>query len=224
MNRDILIFANGDPNDGAMVRRALDSAHDPIIAAADGGARVARSFGLTPDFVIGDMDSIDPAELTALEQGGAQVFRYPHEKSETDLELVLLWAARTVGTEHALSLRVRIIGAVGDRLDQTMANVYLLALPALRGIDVRIAAGRQETWLAMPGTTTINGAAGDTISLLPLSGSVRGVTTKNLYYPLKDEDLMFGPARGVSNVLRGEHASVSVREGVLLMVHTIGRA
>ncbi len=218
MNRDILIFANGDPNDGAMVRRAFESAHHPIIAAADGGARVARAFGVTPDVVIGDMDSIDPAELAALEQGGAQVFRYPHEKSETDLELVLLWAAQNKPA------RVRIFGAVGDRLDQTMANVYLLALPALHGIDARIAAGRQETWLAMPGTTTINGAAGDTISLLPLSGSVRGVTTQNLYYPLKDEDLLFGPARGVSNVLNGEHASVSVREGVLLMVHTIGRA
>ena len=218
MNRDILVFANGDPNDGAMVRRAIESAHDPVIAAADGGARVARHFGLTPDVVIGDMDSIEPHELAALEQGGAQVFRYPHEKSETDLELVLVWAARSEAAQ------VRIIGAVGDRLDQTMANVYLLALPALRGIDARIVAGRQETWLAMPGTTTIKGAAGDTISLLPLSGSVRGVTTHHLYYPLKDEDLLFGPARGVSNVLKGEQAQVSVREGVLLMVHTIGRA
>lgn len=218
MNRDILIFANGDANDGVMVRHALETAHDPIIAAADGGARIARHFGLTPHVVIGDMDSLGADELHDLAAHGAQIFRYPEEKSETDLELVLLWAAR------ADARRIRIIGAVGDRLDQTLANMYLLALPALRGIDTRIVAGKQESWLAQAGMTDIHGAAGDTLSLIPLSGVVRGIRTDNLYYPLKDEDLLFGPARGVSNVMKGERASITVREGVLLVVHTVGKA
>ncbi|MDX2161828.1 MAG: thiamine diphosphokinase [bacterium] len=218
LDRDILIFANGDANDGAMVQRAIQQAHHPLIAAADGGARIARHYGLTPQVVIGDMDSLTPDELHALEAAGAEIYRYPQEKNETDLELVLLWAAR------ADPRRIRVIGAVGDRLDQTMANVYLLALPALRGIDVRICAGKQETWLALPGSSAIQGAPGDTVSLIPLGGGVRGVRTENLYYPLKDEDLPFGPARGVSNVLKGERGVIHVRDGVLLVVHTVGRA
>lgn len=218
MTRDILVFANGDANDGSMVRRALETARDPIIAAADGGARIAHYYGLKPHVVIGDMDSLSADELSVLADQGAQIYRYPQEKSETDLELVLLWAAR------ADAPRVRIIGAVGDRIDQTLANMYLLALPALRGIDVRIVAGKQETWLAQAGVTAIHGSSGDTISLIPLSGTVRGVRTENLYYPLKDEDLFFGPARGVSNVIKSERASVTVREGVLLIVHTLGKA
>lgn len=218
MNRDILVFANGDANDGVMVRRALETAHDPLIAAADGGARIARHYGLTPHVIIGDMDSLSADELAALAADGAQIFRYPEEKSETDLELVLLWAAR------ADVRRIRIIGAVGDRLDQTIANMYLLALPALRGIDTRIVAGKQESWLAQAGVNPIDGTAGDTISLIPLSGTVRKVRTDNLYYPLKDEDLFFGPARGVSNVLKGERGSISIADGVLLVVHTVGRA
>jgi thiamine pyrophosphokinase len=164
------------------------------------------------------MDSLGADELHDLAAHGAQIFRYPEEKSETDLELVLLWAAR------ADARRIRIIGAVGDRLDQTLANMYLLALPALRGIDTRIVAGKQESWLAQAGMTDIHGAAGDTLSLIPLSGVVRGIRTDNLYYPLKDEDLLFGPARGVSNVMKGERASITVREGVLLVVHTVGKA
>jgi thiamine pyrophosphokinase len=113
---------------------------------------------------------------------------------------------------------------VGDRFDQTLSNVYLMALPILRDCDVRMVAGKQETWLIGAGEHTIEGQGGDTVSLIPLNGTVRGVKTDGLYYPLRDEDLIFGPARGVSNVLNGDRASVSVREGVLLVVHTIGRA
>ena len=112
----------------------------------------------------------------------------------------------------------------GGRLDQILSNIYLLALPILEGRDVKLVAGKQAAWLARPGKTKINGAVGDTISLIPLKGTVRGVRTENLYYPLKDEDLYFGPARGVSNVMTAHRAAVSVREGVLLVVHTIGRA
>jgi thiamine pyrophosphokinase len=87
-----------------------------------------------------------------------------------------------------------------------------------------LVAGKQAVWLARAGRTDISGAAGDTVSLIPLNGTARGVRTEGLYYPLRDEDLYFGPARGVSNVMNGEQAAVMLREGVLLVVHTIGRA
>lgn len=212
-----LIFANGDVNDGPMVRRALEDSSDALIIAADGGARVAGTYGLPVQAVIGDMDSLSPAELAALALH-AEVLRYPEEKNETDLELALIYAV-----EHGATW-IRIVGAVGDRLDQTLSNVYLMALPVLRGCDVRMVAGKQETWLIETGTHTIEGAAGDTVSLIPLSGTARGLRTDGLYYPLRDEALFFGPARGVSNVMRGARATVTLREGALLVVHTLGRA
>ena len=127
--------------------------------------------------------------------------RHPAEKDETDLELALLWAV-----EQGANW-LRMIGATGGRIDQTMSNIYLLALPILDGCDVKLVAGKQALWLARPGETRIGGAVGDTISLIPLNGTVRGVRTENLYYPLKDEDLYFGPARGVSNVMTAEEAA-----------------
>ncbi len=213
-----LIFVNGDANDGPMVRRVLAEAAGAWVLAADGGARQAAHFGLKVQTVIGDMDSLSPAELEALSADGAVIHRYPEEKDETDLELTLLHAA------GADAVWIRIIAAIGDRLDQTLSNVYLLALPALAGRDVRIVAGKQEAWLLHPGETVIHGAAGDTLSLLPLSGTARGVRTENLYYPLRDETLVFGPARGISNVMQSDTARVWFSEGVLLAVRTIGRA
>jgi thiamine pyrophosphokinase len=117
-----------------------------------------------------------------------------------------------------------VIGGIGDRLDQTLGNVYLMALPALHGRDVRMVSGKQTAWLAYTGTTRIMGQAGDTLSLLPLGGDVTGIRTEGLEYPLHDETLAFGPARGISNVLLESSASVTLVSGILLLIHTVGRA
>ncbi len=213
-----LIFANGDINDGPLVRRALTAAADAYIIAADGGASAARHFDLMPDVVIGDMDSISEVLLAEAAAAGAQILRYPVAKNETDLELALLHAA-------AQGIRwLRVIGAIGGRLDQTLSNVYLLALDALRDCDVRLVAGREEAMLLWPGSLEIDGAPGDTVSLLPISGVARGVRTEHLAYPLHGEDLLFGPARGVSNEMQAERARVHLREGALLVLHTHGKA
>jgi thiamine pyrophosphokinase len=213
-----LIFANGEIDDGEMVDRALAQAGDALIVAADGGVRVAEHYNLRVNTVIGDMDSLTDEQHQRLTEQQATILKHPAEKDETDLELALIWAVKQ-GANW-----LRLVGATGGRFDQILSNIYLLALPMLEGCDVQLVAGKQAAWLAKPGRTEINGAVGDTISLIPLTGTVRGVRTESLYYPLKDEDLYFGPARGVSNVMIAPEAAVSVREGVLLVVHTIGRA
>ncbi len=214
----VLIFANGDANDGPVVRAALAAAPNAWVMAADGGAHQAAFYGKPVAALVGDMDSLTPDEVSALEKGGAEVRHFPEEKDETDLELALTWAAERGATW------IRVIGGIGDRLDQTLSNVYLLALPSLRHVDVRLVAGKQEAWLMYPGENPVMGAVDDTLSLLPISGEARAVRTENLYYPLRDETLTFGPARGVSNVMRAAEARVWLRRGVLLAVHTIGRA
>ncbi|MCB9458908.1 MAG: thiamine diphosphokinase [Anaerolineaceae bacterium] len=213
-----LIFANGEPNDGPMVRDVLEKAADALTIAADGGARVAWYFGRHVDVVIGDMDSLTDAELQQLVSSGADVERYPPAKDETDLELALLHAAKS-GAEW-----IRIIGGLGDRFDQTLANVYLMALPQLEGRDLALVAAKERLCLLRPGTHTLHGQIGDTLSLIPLGGAVTGITTGRLKYPLKDETLYFGPARGISNVFLDTTAQVQLNSGVLLVVHTRGRA
>lgn len=217
-SKTALLFANGEAHDGDMVRRVLNQAAAPLLVAADGGARVARFYECTPQVVIGDMDSLSADELDALQAAGAQIQRHPPEKDETDLEIALKWtAAQGVDTIH-------VIGALGGRLDQMLANVYLLALPELEGVEVDLVAGRQATRLWRAGEHVLRGAPGDTLSLLPLGGSVSSVTTTGLKYPLDAEPLQFGPARGISNVMQSNEAVVRFSDGVLLVIHTLGRA
>jgi len=66
----------------------------------------------------------------------------------------------------------------------------------------------------------IEGGTGDGISLIPLGGEVQDITTQDLQYPLKNEDLQLGPAKGVSNVISGSDPRVEFGTGNLLIVHT----
>ena len=127
-----------------MPRQVLADASDALMVAADGGARVAKEYGVSLQVIIGDMDSVGEAELAVLDAEGTTILRYPAEKNETDLELALQWAV-TQGLRW-----IRVFGAMGGRLDQTLANVYLLALPALRDCDVHLVSGNQAAWLLFP--------------------------------------------------------------------------
>ncbi len=57
------------------------------------------------------------------------------------------------------------------------------------------------------------------MSLNPLGGQAEAIVTEGLLYPLCDEPLLSGPARGVSNVMTGPKARVTLRSGALLIVH-----
>lgn len=206
-----VIIANGDPPAQDDIQRWLRQGD--ILLCADGGARAALHYGLRPQRVIGDFDSLTDDELLALEQGGAVLERHPTHKDETDLELALLYAAGTPADE------IVVLGALGGRLDQTIANVMLLAMPALAHLRVLIAAGNEQTFLLHPGTTLeLHGEPGDTVSLIPFGGDAHGIVTDGLEYPLRDESLRFGPARGVSNVMLAQRATVRFQAGLLLCV------
>jgi thiamine pyrophosphokinase len=204
-----VIFANGTLNKPRQILAVLQQG-DKLIAA-DGGARHCRAMGLTPDVVIGDFDSLSADELAQLERDGAQVVRYPSRKDFTDLELAL---------QHAVSLGaddILVFGALGARWDQTLANLLLPAAPGLEHVCIRLLDGPQEIALLRAGEAhTLNGQAGDIVSLVPLGGHAYGITTTGLEYALMDGTLYFGATRGISNVLLGKQATVRLEHGLLL--------
>jgi thiamine pyrophosphokinase len=83
-----------------------------------------------------------------------------------------------------------------------------------------LAASAEPSASAEPAAADLAGRPGDLVSLLPFGAAALGVTTDGLAYPLRDEPLRFGPARGLSNVRSGPLARVSLRSGRLLIVET----
>ena len=81
-------------------------------------------------------------------------------------------------------------------------------------------ASGSSTRPAGPATTDLDGRPGDLVSLFPFGADAEGVDTDGLAYPLRDEPLAVGPARGLSNVRSGPRARVALRAGRLLVVET----
>jgi thiamine pyrophosphokinase len=207
----IAVVANGAFDHPQRLAQILAGA-DQVIAA-DGGGNWLYSQGRIPDLVVGDLDSITSEALAAFQAHGCALQQHRPDKDETDTELALL-AARERG-----ATRIVLLGALGGRIDHTLANVLLLAMPQLRGSEVSIFDGTSFLSLARK-EAIISGEIGDLVSLIPWGGAVHGIRTEGLRYPLREESLCVGPARGVSNVLARPQARVTLEAGALLVIHT----
>lgn len=183
-----------------------------LLITADGGARYLLALNMVPQFAIGDFDSLDGRSLVQLEQAGVEIRRYPVHKEETDLELALLLAVEQG------AICIHVLAALGGRPDQHLANLQLLTHPALANVEVRLL---HECWevFVIRRSALIHGAPGEIVSLLPMTEVVTGIITTGLYYPLQNEALQLGPARGVSNVLVNSQACISIEQGILLCMH-----
>ena len=204
-----VIFANGDLPEPELAKRIIQPGD--LLIAADGGARHCAHLGLVPHVAVGDFDSLSADELDMLRARGVEIVEYPPRKDFTDLELAL-HAAQERGCDLLL-----VFAALGQRWDQTLANLLLPASAGLEGITIRLIAANQEITLLRPGSqATLHGQAGDTLSLIPLAGDAHGITTRGLEYSLQGETLHFGTTRGVSNILLGSEAQVFFEDGLLL--------
>jgi thiamine pyrophosphokinase len=221
---DALILADGEAPQRADLELAWPgwSASIGLVIAADGGARNATRLGVTIDLWVGDGDSLDADGMAALQASGVPMDRANEDKDESDTEL----AVRAAIQRGAAS--VIIVGGLGgSRIDHALANIGLLAMVELAGMDAALLDARSRITLVrapradgLPTHRELPGRVGDIVSLLPIGPGVTGVTTHGLRYPLVDEPLPEGPARGLSNVRTSTAAAVTVASGLLLVVES----
>ena len=185
-------------------------AHRTVIAA-DGGADRAAALGLAVDLVIGDLDSISPERLAALEGRGARVVRHPKAKDATDLELTLD-ASLELGAR-----RVLVVASAEGRLDHLFASLVLLGAERYATLELDALVGNALVHVVR-GSRRLSGREGELLSLFALGGPACDIATLGLAFPLHGETLEPGSSRGVSNVFTGREATVAVGEGVLLAI------
>ncbi|MEA3337748.1 MAG: thiamine diphosphokinase [Chloroflexota bacterium] len=190
----------------------LDPQPGEVVIAADGGANRCIEWDWPITRIVGDMDSIDREVLKKLNAAGVPMEAYSPEKDQTDLEIALGRALDADPDE------IIIAGVLGARIDHTLGNLGLLALPELIGTPTRIVDGRQTIWLVR-GESVVNGEVGDTLSLIPYGGEAGGVSLTGVHWPLQQAELPLGPSLSISNRLVESSAVVSVTEGMVLVVH-----
>jgi len=210
LKRVVFVICGGPIGDMTFLQTERER-HRPVgLICADGGARHLHALGLTPDLIVGDMDSLNGELQRIFVEQGSRILRYPEAKDETDSRLALEMACMMTPDE------IRIYGALGARIDHTLANITLLAA-ADRGIETRLLDEWCEIFLVRQ-TAVIEGEIGQTVSLLAFGADVTGVTLAGFEYPLINATIT--PARpiGVSNRLTAAQGIISVESGNLLVI------
>lgn len=208
--RTSIIFTGGAPGDWPMP----EVTGADFVIAADSGLATAERLGHHVDLVVGDLDSATADEVARAEAAGARIERHPAEKDHTDLELALL-AARDAGATD-----VTVVGDCGGRLDHLIGGLLLLGADPYAGLRIEASIGGALVTVVTGtgGARTVAGRPGELVSLLAVGGPALGVRTEGLRYRLDGDDLAAGSSRGISNVLTGVEATVSVDDGTLLIV------
>jgi len=204
-----IIICNGSVADYSFYKKYFSKAD--LVICADGGAEHAKRFGIKPDVVLGDFDSMSEDSLSYFENMGAEIFKFPSEKDMTDAELAVEFAI----DRGAAS--VIIIGGIGTRIDHTLSNVFILKKLLDRGVKGIIADEHNEITL-ISDRILLQKEEGVRVTLLPLTDKVEGVTTKGLYYKLNNATIMMGSSWGVSNEFSDDVAEVSIKAGLLLVI------
>jgi thiamine pyrophosphokinase len=170
--------------------------------------------GIHPHALIGDLDSTPQSLVEEWKEKGVEIIRHPQRKDKTDLEIALEYAQEKGANE------IHVYGALGERLDMTLGNILLLAHPDLN-CEIKIICENEVLSVVRGGSTLIlEGRKGDRVSLLPLLPTTAGITTKDLEYPLQEGKLEYGTTRGISNLMKTDQAVISLREGLLCVIHT----
>ena len=211
MNKVVFIICGGPIGDLSFLQ-AQQERHQPVaLICADGGARHLHALGLTPDLIVGDMDSLDGELQREFVVRGSRIMRYPEAKDETDSELALQLAFMMAPDE------IRIYGALGARIDHTLVNLALLAAAADKGIETRLLDEWCEIFLVRK-TARIEGEIGQTVSLFAFGVDATGVTLEGFEYPLRNATMVLNSPIGVSNRLTAEQGVISVESGDLLVI------
>jgi thiamine pyrophosphokinase len=211
VSKQIVIVSGGCLGDQSFFQKKIAQMENYLIICCDGGMRHLQQTGIKPDVIIGDMDSIDPAQLESHSRRGIKIIKCPANKDFTDTELAL---------DYAINLKpeaIYIWAALGGRLDHILANVFLLAKGKAVSIKTYLIDEYCEAFL-LNGNATFSKSAGQNVSLIALSPQVEGITLRGFLYSLDDATLRMGESRGVSNIIKEDNATISVRSGNLLVI------
>lgn len=217
MNFDCYIFTGGQVFADSFLELAPMPGKNDLVIAADSGYLTALRLGVTPDILLGDLDSLDRSMLTPSELEKMEKILVPAIKDDTDTQLAVDTAiGRGAGN-------IYIVGGLGGRLDHTLSSVFLLEYIAQHGVGGMMTDGRNRVHIMC--------AHGDKqtftvereykyLSLVALADVCRGVSVTGVFYPLDNVELTRRYSYAISNEITAECAQISLGDGVMLVIES----
>ncbi|AFH49456.1 Thiamine pyrophosphokinase [Ignavibacterium album JCM 16511] len=201
-----IIIANGRTPSKKVISFFEKKGYTTLICA-DGGANSAAKLGLVPDFIIGDLDSVN-AETIKFFSGKSTIIKIKRQ-NDTDVEKCLKFAIKK-GFSEAL-----LLGVTGDRLDHTICNLGIV----LKFFDkIKCSIVAENSFLTpINQTETLKSRPGETISLYAFNSKTK-ITSIGLKYKLKNSTLPFGKRESTSNVSTQSEVKLNIRGGIVFII------
>ena len=185
-----------------------------IIIAVDKGLETLDILNINPNYVVGDFDSIDKTILRKYENTQIEIIKLNPEKDLTDTHSAINLA---IGLK---SKKIIIIGAIGTRLDHTIANIHILKLAIDKGINIKIINETNEITLINNSIKIYKDQNYKYISLIPLTTTVENITLKGFKYPLTKRTLYIGDSLGISNEQLQQEGEIQLEKGILILIRS----
>ena len=183
-----------------------------FVIACDSGLDHADRYGILPDIVLGDFDSLSDKNKDRLSKGEFKIMRYPKEKDDTDTALAM---------KHALDLGckdIRMVSVFGNRMDHSIANIQTAHYGAEHGAMIRMYDEDTEIIVFSGTEVTVTAREGYGLSVFALSDTCRGVSIKGTRYEIEEAELVNSFPLGQSNEFKGKEAVITVKEGTAMVV------
>lgn len=211
----VVIISGGHIDDAFALEWIKENEYDFMIAA-DSGMNFLHRNNIVPDVIAGDFDSVDGTSLEVFSgMEGVEILRLNPVKDDTDTEFVIREAIRRSATE------ITILGATGTRLDHVLGNMHLLGIGPEHDVEIQLVDAHNRIRMIRDELVIKKSEQfGEFVSLLPIDGSVTGVTLEGFKYPLKDAVISSFSSLGISNEIVEEYAKIKIENGVLLMIES----
>ncbi|NLY67509.1 MAG: thiamine diphosphokinase [Tissierellia bacterium] len=204
-----LLILNGEKVNSTTILKLKDESD--FILSADGGTDYCVELGIIPDLVIGDLDSISPKTLDILKKKEVPINVFPIKKDKTDSQLSIEYLMDK-GAEE-----ITIIGAIGSRIDHTLANILLLKTIKDKGIKGKIVHNNNIIYI-IDDELILDKKNGYFVSIIPIESKGVLVSLKGFEYNLSKVKIDFASTLGVSNFVIDEKGYIKVHEGECLVV------
>jgi len=181
-----------------------------LVLAADAGFLVAQRFGITPQILLGDFDSLGEPHVPE----GTELIRVPVEKDMTDTQLAV---------SHALSLGASefvIVGGLDGRLDHTLSTLAVLEDLNIRKIPAVITSGKNRARFLRNNNILIPRGSFRYLAIIAVDPVLRGVTVEGCKYPLRNARLSRTNQYAISNELTGNGALIEIRRGGAFIIES----
>lgn len=205
-----LIISGGELNSN-FLKNFIKNNNINNVIAVDSGLELLDKNEISPNYIIGDFDSINKNILSKYDNI-EKVIKLNPEKDFSDTHMALKLAI------ELKSDSIYILGAMGKRIDHALANIHILKEALENNIECKILDENNEIELITIGEKKLRNIEYKYVSLIPLTTKVEGVTLTGFKYPLNNATLEIGHSIGISNELIAKEATINFKLGILILI------